>query len=613
MEMKASKTQVAPGDTVAIAVIFDFAPGWHVHTNAPVLTPGMKAEKFTPIPTVIEAKPPPGLTIWATQWPKSSQTRFQISEKFGLENYGVFQGHAVAYVPARIPATAKPGSSVELPIQVGYQACDERNCDGPVDETPVVKFDIVDLSAAGAAKPDPVFKDFDIAVFGTPPLSGGGSQPVNFSAFGWEFTINAAGAGLLLLLLVAAFGGLLLNFTPCVLPVIPLKIMGLSQAAGNPSRCFYLGSVMSLGLVAFWVGIGAAIAFISGFTAINSLFQTPWFSLCVGAFILVMAVGMLGAFAVRLPQVVYLINPNHESAGGSFLFGIMTAILSTPCTAPFMGSAAAWAAKQRGDITLLTFGAIGFGMALPYLVLSAFPKFLSKMPRTGPASELIKQVMGLLMIAVGVFFLGTGLDPMLRAPVDSPILFYWWIIAAFGVGAMVLLVRRTFAITKRTGPRVCWTVFGLVFSAVTVLTAREITDAGPIPWIGYTPERLAEQLGKKKTVVLDFTAQWCLSCKALESGVLHRPEIVKLLTGPDVVPMRVDLTGNNLAGKAKLQEFNSVAIPLLVVLGPGTTEPFKSDAYTVDMVKSAIAKAMGSSVTAGPEAPEAATVASGQH
>jgi len=113
--------------------------------------------------------------------------------------------------------------------------------------------------------------------------------------------------------------------------------------------------------------------------------------------------------------------------------------------------------------------------------------------------------------------------------------------------------------------------------------------------VGYTPERLAEQLKKQKVVVLDFTAEWCLTCKALESGVLHRDEIVKLLTGPDVIPMRVDLTGNNLLGNQKLKELNWVGIPLLVILGPGINEPILYDAYTVDMIKEAIGRAAGQS------------------
>ena len=111
------------------------------------------------------------------------------------------------------------------------------------------------------------------------------------------------------------------------------------------------------------------------------------------------AIGMAGFFTIQLPNKVYALQTSHETLGGSFVFGIMTAILSTPCTAPLMGAAAAWATTQSPATVLTVFGAIGIGMAIPYLILSAFPDLVKKMPRTGPASEVVKQVMGLLLLA----------------------------------------------------------------------------------------------------------------------------------------------------------------------------------------------------------------------
>jgi thiol:disulfide interchange protein len=505
----------------------------------------------------------------------------------------------------RIPETAQPGSTLTFELLAKSQACNDSSCAFPEETSLKVELPVVTLAEQAAnqtSAQDPDFAGFEPLVFGGAPLGSKQAavkpapKPVVVNAFGVvKFTIDPRGAGVVLLLLVAALGGFLLNFTPCVLPVLPLKIMGISAAAGHPARCLYLGSIMSLGVVAFWVAIGAAIAFLSGFTAISSLFQTPWFSIGVGIFILFMAIGMLGAFVVQLPKAVYMINPNHETAHGSFVFGIMTAILSTPCTAPFMGSAAAWAATQNPVFTLATFGAIGTGMAMPYLVLSAFPRLVRKVPRTGPASELIKQVMGLLLIAVAFFFLGTGIDPMIRLPIDPPVRFFWWIIGGTAVAAMLWLLYRTYQISRKPLVRAFWSVFAASFAALSIVMALHFTDRGPIPWVGYTPERLAENLGKNKVVVMDFTAEWCLNCKAMEAAVLHRREIVELLKHPDVVPMKVDLTGNNLPGKQKLKELNWVGIPLLAIFGPKAEEPIKYDAYTPEMVKEAISRAGGPS------------------
>jgi len=595
---KASKAVVTPGDQFTIAVIFEHEEGYHTWPNKPVVPKGVS---LVPIATEIEAGPVAGMTVHTAyiQWPEAHTVR---SAGMQIQSY---EGRAIAFVPVTVlPDTAAGPATIKLTFS--YQACDADQCLMP--DTIALSVPItVSLTAVPAGDPDPDFAGFDPSVFsqiqsGVPPpvtagpvAAPGAASSVTFDVFGRGFTISTTGTvGLILLLLVAALGGLLLNFTPCVLPVVPLKIMGLSQTAGNPARCFYLGAVMSLGVIAFWIAIGLAIASISGFTAISSLFRTPWFAMFVGLFILIMAVGMLGAFAVRLPQAVYMVNPSHETAKGSFAFGIMTAVLSTPCTAPFMGSAAAWAATQNAAITLTTFGAIGFGMALPYLILSANPKLVSKMPRTGPASELVKQVMGILMLAVASFFLGLALVAIIPGLPAWAKGSYWWLVALFGTLAAGWMIVRTFQITRSTGKRLFFTIGGALFAAVTVFASASFAIPNKsIPWQTYTPELYAKHLADGKVVVMDFTADWCLNCKTIEAAVLYRKRVVKALNAPDVVPIKVDLTTRQAAGWAQLKAFNEVGIPLLVIQGPGLPEYFKSNAYTLDQVVENIKNARG--------------------
>lgn len=352
---------------------------------------------------------------------------------------------------------------------------------------------------------------------------------------------------------------------------------------------------MSLGVVAFWLGIGLAINQIAGFGAVNALFQRPWFSIVVGLVIGVMGLGMFGLFTAALPQWVYRINPKHDSMHGSFLFGVMTAVLSTPCTAPFMGSAAAWATQQDDRVrTLLTFGAIGVGMALPYLVLSARPKLVNKVPRTGPGSELVKQVMGLLMVAVAIFFLGTGIGPsLMEEPGDPPLRAHWWGVAGFAVAAGAWLIWCTLRISKRIGPRLFALILGLALAGSAVLVAVSQTDKGPINWQHWTPARFEAARATGKVVVVDFTAEWCLNCKALESGVLNRKEVASVLNSDRVIAMKVDITAGYPEGVAFMKELRWANIPLLAIFGPGMTEPEKYDSYTPATVLTAIERAEG--------------------
>jgi thiol:disulfide interchange protein DsbD len=127
----------------------------------------------------------------------------------------------------------------------------------------------------------------------------------------------------------------------------------------------------------------------------------------------------------------------------------------------------------------------------------------------------------------------------------------------------------------------------------TVLLVRPLASEGPIAWVGYTPARFAEARSRGSVIVMDFTAEWCLNCKALEAGVLDTRRVVELLHSPGVVPMRVDLTTANPDGQAKLKELHWVGIPLLAVFGPGIgyTDPIRYDSYTPEMVQAAVSRA----------------------
>jgi len=601
------------GDRVALAVIMDFGEGYHAWPDRPQVTlPPEFAGIFdmeSVIPTeigLVADSLPEGWLAWDTQYPAPvPQTVFYTGMPVELMS---FAEQSIAYIPIQIGPDVEPGP-LTFQTQVFFQSCDESVCYPPETQVQEVSLTIAapGATSGSAASAEGYFAAFDASVFSQAPgmgadgsaaaaAGGGACEAIAVNFFGSSFPLSPCGPlGLALLLLVAALGGFLLNLTPCVLPVIPLKIMGLSKAAGDKRRLLVLGIAMSVGVVAFWMAIGGAIAFIAGFDAISSLFQTSWFSLVVGLFVGIMALGMFGLFAVNLPQSVYRFNPSQETVHGSFLFGVLTAVLSTPCTAPFMGSAAAWAATQPAAVTLATFGMIGAGMALPYFVLAVRPGLVSSVPRSGPASELVKQVMGLLMLAVATFFLGIPVSAWLQNPPAPASRGYWWVVAFFVIAAAVWLVWRTFQITKSTARFATIAGLALVVALVMAALTPGLASHGPISWTYYSPEAFAAAQADGSVVVMDFTAEWCLNCKALEAGVLHQPDIVALMRERDVVPMKVDLTGDNEIGQAKLKALDWVGIPLLAVFGPGSgygddTE-LKYDTYTQDTVRQAVQQA----------------------
>lgn len=575
-----------PGDDAALAVVLDIEPPFHINPSGEPPEPNLISTSLT----VVES--PAGLTVGEPRFPESRA----VEVRFGgtPRKIQALAGRVIVYVPIKVAADATLGART-VKLKLNYQACNETNCLFPVKVEIPVTIGITREASSPSAEEVEIFRGFRQAA--SPP-----PQEVRLDFFGWEIRVSVAGGwGIAGLLGLACLGGLLLNFTPCVLPVIPIKIMSLSKAAESRSRTLLLGVVMSVGVVLFWLVLGGIVAATVaslptekpgwGLTSSNELFQHPSFTITIGVVIALLAVGMCGLFSIRLPQFVYLVTPKQESVAGSLLFGVMTAILSTPCTAPFMGGAAAWAVKQAPRVALLTFAAIGIGMALPYLLLSAFPALVNRMPRTGPASELIKQVMGLLMLAAGVYFIGSGVSGYFASPVDPPTRLFWWAVGVVVAAAGLWLAYRTIRLSHRPVPRVTFVTIGMILCAGGLVGAARLADKGPIDWTYYTPERLAKAQAEGNAVLLDFTAEWCANCKFLEHTVLYRGEVVAALKQPGVVPMKVDLTATNQAGNEKLNAVGRVMIPALVVLTPDGREVLNSDAYTMDQVLRALKEA----------------------
>ncbi len=575
-----SVNRARPGDSVMLAIVADIKKGFHINADERQIE---TFEDFTPIPTqvsVVEA--PDAITIEAPRYPPAVPFKAQ----YATDDLMSYEGRIIIYLPVKLDETAEPGR-LDLELKFQYQACTDTYCLFPKTITLSETLPVAETGSAVLKINPDLFAGDDAAA--TAPATTG----VDFDLFGWTFSIDtASGFGLILLLVTAALGGMLLNFTPCVLPLIPIKIISLSHVAQNRKQCLMLGLTMFLGVLVFWLALGVMIALVSGFSATNQLFQYPAFTIIVGIIIGIMATGMFGFFSMRLPNFIYMINPEQDTLQGSFGLGILAAILSTPCTAPFMGAAAAWAATQPPGTTLATFAAIGTGMALPYLVLSAAPGLVEKMPKTGPASLLIKEVMGLFMLAAAAYFIGGGLAAILSSPPSPPSKLYWWPVMLFSFAAGGWLAYRTLQIASGKKIKIFFTACGILVIAFSAWGAVRLTDQGPIDWVYYTEKRFETATNERKVIVMVFTAEWCLNCKAIEQGVLNNPKIIALFKRNDIVPMKVDITGNNPAGKAKLREVGNLTIPLLVIFAPDGKQVFKSDFYTVSQLQNAVSEAL---------------------
>ncbi len=647
---EAQHAEVPRGSRTAIAVVLSHKTGWKTWPAAELDALPEEIASFT-IPTSVvigtprvengpsyagpEAPVPAWIDLVAgTQWPEV----YDIVNPLGGEPEMLkgFSGEAVVFLSFSVSADAPLGDAM-VPVGYAYQACDDSTCLRPESGVLNVPITIVAVDAGAAVNESAVslFEAYSMPVSGwAAPASGeeaeGASAGVvedDGGAVGGVagrtfFGVPIPTGGVALLGALAAFGfvgGLVLNLTPCVLPVIPIKVMTLSQHAGESrGRTIYLGAWMFMGVTLFWAALSLPVIFLAGFTDPSRLFGYWWFTIGVGLIVAVMSLGLMGLFNISLPQKTYMLNPKADNAWGSFLFGVMTAVLGLPCFGFVAGALVPAAAQGGPGFSVALFTSMGLGMAAPYLVFAAFPGLLKLLPRTGPVSDLVKQVMGLLLLAAGAYFLISGLNALFKTYPFLTEDVQWTVGTGIAAIAGVWLIVRTLAITKKPLNRTAGTAIGVLIVAASVFVGQDFVASAKSAyderqamiaereggatyfttgWNEFMPGILEDIAADGKIAVVDFTADWCINCKALEKAVLDVDPVREELRADDTVKVKVDLTGSNPAGEALLRSFGREGIPALAVVGPGDGAPWVAGAYTRDDVMRAIAAARGEAQT----------------
>ena len=395
---------------------------------------------------------------------------------------------------------------------------------------------------------------------------------------------------------MAICGGLILNLMPCVLPVVGLKVMAFAEQAGeNRGRVLMLNLWYTLGiLVVFW-----ALAILASLPSLSFKWgeQFTYFEFRYGVTLLVfaMALSFLGVWEIPIPGFVGGNTTQKlqrkEGASGAFFKGIFTTILATPCSGPLLGTVFAYTIDQPAYITFGVFTAVGFGMALPYLLIAIYPGLLAYFPKPGAWMDTLKQLLAFLLLGT-VVYLFNGFSDQHRVWVFASLVGVWfgcWLIGQ--VPAWDSLNRRLIA----------WA--GGIASAtlICVLGFRLLVPGPPVlNWEPYDEARLQELQGEGRTVLIDFTAKWCINCMVNYNVAINTPATSKLVDELDAIPMLADWTDQNEEIKTKLLELNSNSIPVLAIYpGRNPQAPIVlRDILTQGDVLKALRKA-GSSVDPG--------------
>jgi thiol:disulfide interchange protein DsbD len=353
------------------------------------------------------------------------------------------------------------------------------------------------------------------------------------------------------------------------------------------------------GIFAWFLGLAAVIiALKSGGSEVTWAFQfqNPWFNVVIGSIVFVFALNLAGVFELVLPGKAATAMESASSTrglGGSFFQGVFATLLATPCTAPFLGSALGFAFSQSAAVILAMFASVAFGMALPYLLLSAQPGWMSWLPRPGAWMERLKQFMAFPLFATLVWILSIlggqrGVDGILWFSAFLLCLaFAAWLYGAF-CGPLATARARFIAllliVASLSGGG--WYFLGEKFDSV----GRKNSDS--IIWVDFSEARLQADLAAGKNVFVDFTADWCITCKFNERTAIDTPAIRALLSEKKVVPIKADWTNSNPEITAALQRFGRVGVPfyLLYPAGDAANPVVLPELLTESLLRDALEK-----------------------
>ena len=417
--------------------------------------------------------------------------------------------------------------------------------------------------------------------FRTVTIDLGPATAIPVDLLSMEYDAPADGErGLWTFLLMAMVGGFILNLMPCVLPVISLKVLSLvGQAGSSTTRVRQLGLSFSAGIVAAFLALGVTVVALQaggeqlgwGFQ-----FQSPAFVFCLTGLVFLLGLSLFGVVTIRLPGAGTSFGglADGDSAASSFFNGVLATILATPCTAPFLGAALGFAFSQPAPTVFAVFLAAGFGMALPYLVLAWHPGWMRYLPKPGAWMERFKQGMGFLLMATVLWLMWVlGKQLGMEAVVWTGAFLLCLALGAWVLGSWVdLLSSGAHRLTA-------WAVallIGLVGYAIFLrpllmypTTAQRATVIADGDWEAFDVNRVEQHIAAGRTVFIDFTAEWCWTCKVNERTVLADAQVRARLQELDVVLVKADWTNGDPVITDLLRTFGRSGVPLYVIFPGG--------------------------------------------
>ncbi len=533
---------VRPGTESAFAIHFQLEKDWHFYASAKTAPGGMN----------LKLKPSAEKLISFSE-PIFPQPIYYFDE-FSGQKLDVFSDKFTVFLPFSIrDFQPEAGTSITVNIDITGAICSKTECRMP------------DFDRLGTQVKIDRTAVMDKPAFVLPDLTKG-TPLIKPAMTGRRADYSALGA-----LILALLAGLTLNIMPCVWPVLPIIVMRLvEQAKQSKGKSIALGLTFCLGILLFFACLAAANIILQLFYGTvlqwGDQFRNPVFVMSMALLLIVLALFMFGIFTIALPSSVAGKSGSGKGYAGAVGMGFLAAILSTPCSFAILAAAFAWAQAQPLPLGTIAIMFIGIGMALPYAILTSIPALLKNIPRPGKWMELFKQAIGFVLLIIAVKLIA-ALPQVRRTDVlyfAVALSFCIWMWGAW-VGYNTKPVRK-------------WLI-RMIAVILAIFAGRVFLPAPPgelIDWQKYDSASIQTALTNGHPVLIKFTADWCLSCQAVDKIVYSREDVAKLLEQKNVLTIKADTTVKDYPATLALKNiYNEPGVPVTMLFTPGKKEPVR--------------------------------------